>query len=237
MRNRLITTLLIAATVAFAFACGGGDGGPKKLSESDAATLARAVAIQASDLGADYNRDAEQTQTNEQAATARPDTDNAREQYKDWQRVLAYNVQYAAPPTSDLLFNNKTARAMNTIEVFNSEDGASKALEFLRTLPEAIVEDMLEAGSGSGTTLSETKVEKGLDFVPKGDESFAWRVTGKATLPGDFVIRYVADVVFVREGRVNANVTTVAVGQPPMRDELEGLVDLFIQRVQAQDAG
>ncbi len=233
-----VAAMLLLPLAAVAVACGGGDDAPPPptaeptLSAAAAEAALEAIVLKASDIGDDYTQDVARVQTNEEAALARPDTDNARTQFEEWGQVLAYNVQYAAPPTADLIFNAKTARMMNTVTLFRTPEGAAAALTFLRDLPPEIVETLLDEDDGE-TQLSDTIVTKDIEFATKGDESFAWRVSGKATLPGDFVVNYVADVVWVRSGNTNGNVITVALGQPPDRAELEGLVDLFLTRAQA----
>lgn len=239
---RAILMLMAAGLATFALAaCSSGDGDdapptatPRPaMTEAQARTFLAAVALKADDIGTDYKQEVARYQTNEEAAAARPDTDNARTQFEEWGQILSYNVQYAAPPTADLLFNAKTARMMNTATVFETPAGASSSLEFLRSLPEDIVADFVSGGDG-GTVLSDTRVQKDIEFAAKGDESFAWRVSGKATLAGGFVVNYVADVVFVRSGSVNGNVTTVALGQAPQRAELEKLIDTFLARIAAE---
>lgn len=233
-----VAAMLLLPLAAVAVACGGGDDAPPPptaeptLSAAAAEAALEAIVLKASDIGDDYTQDVARVQTNEEAALARPDTDNARTQFEEWGQVLAYNVQYAAPPTADLIFNAKTARMMNTVTLFRTPEGAAAALTFLRDLPPEIVETLLDEDDGE-TQLSDTIVTKDIEFAAKGDESFAWRVSGKATLPGDFVVNYVADVVWVRSSNTNGNVITVALGQPPDRAELEGLVDLFLTRAQA----
>ncbi len=229
-----IATMLLIPLVALGAACGGDDDPPAQptLSAAAAETALEALVLKASDIGDDYTQDTANFQTNEQAALARPDTDNARTQFEEWGQVLSYNVQYAAPPTADLIFNAKTARMMNTVTLFRTPEGATESLTFLRDLPTETIETLLDEDDGS-TQLSDTIVTKDIEFVAKGDESFAWRVTGKATLPDGFVVNYVADVVYVRSGSTTGNVITVALGQPPDRTELEGLVDLFLTRAAA----
>jgi hypothetical protein len=74
---------------------------------------------------------------------------------------------------------------------------------------------------------------KDIDFPAKGDESFAWRLSGKAVFADGFTINFVADAVYVRVGRVTGNVTAVALGQAPDRAALVALIDKFIARVKA----
>lgn len=234
----VLAATFLLPLVAFAVACSGGDdASPTPTAEptlsADAAEAAlEALSLKAADIGDDYTQEVARVQTNEEVALARPDTDNARVQLAEWGQVLTYNVQYAAPPTADLIFNAKTARMMNTVTLFRTPEGAAAALVFLRDLPPETIETLLDEDDGE-TQLSDTIVTKDIEFTAKGDESFAWRVSGKATLPDGFVVNYVADVVFVRSGSTTGNVITVALGQPPDRAELEGLVDLFLTRAAA----
>ena len=235
-------SLLIALTIAaLALAACSGDGGddtpptptPRAaMTEAEARTFIETVSLTGTDIGADYTQAVDRCQTNDEAAAARPDTENARSQFEEWGQVFACNVRWDAPPNADLLFNAKTAQMMNSVTVFESPEGATASLEFFRALPEDIVSDFITGGDSSA--LSDTRVQKDIEFTPKGDESFAWRVSGKATLEGGFVVNYVADVVFVRSGEINGNVTTVALGQAPDRTELEGLVDTFLARIASE---
>lgn len=233
---------LMIALMSLAFAACGGDGGddtpptptPRAaMTQEEARAFIGAASLTGADIGADYTQAVDRCQTNDEAAAARPDTENAKTQFQEWGQVITCNVRWDAPPDADLVFNAKTAQMMNSVTVFESPEGAAASLEFFRALPEDIVADFIAGGDGA-TTLSDTRVQKDIEFVAKGDESFAWRVSGKATLPGGFVVNYVADVVFVRTGEINGNVTTIALGQAPNRTELEGLVDTFLARVAAE---
>lgn len=239
LRRAATIALLVLPLAVLAVACGGGDDDPAPtptaeptLSAAAAETAIEAILLKGSDLGDDYTQDAESCQSNEDAALARPDTDNARTQFEEWGQVLACNAQFAAPPSADLIINAKTARMMNTVTLFRTPEGATEALTFLRDLPPEIVETLLDEGDGA-TQLSDTVVTKDIEFTPRGDELFAWRVAGKATLPDGLLINYVADVVHVRSGSTTGSIITVALGQPPDRAELEGLVDLFLTRAAA----
>jgi hypothetical protein len=70
-------------------------------------------------------------------------------------------------------------------------------------------------------------------FPSKGDESFAWRISGKATFEGGTTLNFIADTVFVRAGNISGSVTAVALGSPPDRAELERLVDRFVEKARA----
>lgn len=172
--------------------------------------------------------------TNDDLAQSRPDSENARAQYTDWGQVLEYNVQYSAPVDSDLVFNGKIARVMNTATLFAAPDGAAAALAYTRGLPPSTVANFL-VNDGAGVKITDTQVVKDIAFPAKGDESFAWRLTGKATFADGLTVTFVADAVFVRAGRINGNVTAVAFGQAPKRDDLVALVDTFVERAKAHE--
>lgn len=210
----------------FAVACANGD-------SDDGEKLLRSIALGRADVGSDYMIDSERTQTNEQAALARADTEQAREQYDDWGQMLAYNVQFAPPPAADLVFSGRTARIMNTVTLFDDDDGGTASLAYLAALSEQRLADVLH-NDGAGTRLDEIQVNKDLDFPDAGDESFAWRFSGKATFETGLTSAFVADSVFVRVGRVTGNVTTVALGSAPSRAELEALVRRFVEKSEQQ---
>ena len=106
---------------------------------------------------------------------------------------------------------------INTATIFQTDAGASGALGFIRDLPATTVANFLLTDSGD-TTISDTQVVKDIDFPAKGDESYAWRISGKATFADGFTVILIADTVFVRTGRVNANIT--AVGHHPWDNNL-----------------
>ncbi len=194
--------------------------------------MLKAMVLRTTDIGPDYTQEVARLQTNEDAAKARPDTEQARQQYREWDQVLAYNVQFGAPPTADLVFSDKTARVLNTATLYNTPVGAASALAFVRGLSPGVVANFL-INDSSGTRISDTQVVKDIVFPAKGDGSFSWRISGKATFENGFTVNFVADSVFVRVGRVTGNVTTVALGQSPNPQELNSLVDKFVERVRA----
>ena len=149
-----------------------------------------------------------------------------------WQQVLQYNVQYAAPARADLVFNAKIARVMNTATYYQTPDGAVAALSYTRDLAANTVANVLVSES-SGTKITDTQVVKDIAFPSKGDDSYAWRITGKATFDNGFTVTFVADSVFVRAGRIDGNVTAVALGQAPQRAALTALVDTFVARARS----
>ena len=232
--SRIILPLALIAAALFAAACGGDDDAPPAISVADAEARLSAAVLRLDDIGGDYMEHTASVRTNEQQALARPDPDVAREQYEEWGQVLGYNVRYDAPPSADLLLNNKTARVMNAATLYTSEKGAASALDFVRGVPPEAIAAFIQSGnSGGEATLSDTRVTKDIEFPARGDESFAFRVAGKATFPDGFTVNYVADVVFVRVGATTGNVVTIALGQPPQRDELVALLDRFIEKVRA----
>lgn len=217
-------------------ACGGGDGGAQGtvISDGDAETRLARIVLQPTDVGAEYTQDAARAQTNEDAANARPDTENARQQYADWGQVLQYNVQYAAPAEAEVVFNAKIARVMNTATYYHSVEGAGAALAYTRDLPATTVANFL-VDESDGTKITETQVVKDIAFPSKGDDSYAWRLTGKAIFENGFTVNFVADSIFLRAGRINGNVTAVALGQAPDRAAVTALVDAFLARAQAAE--
>jgi hypothetical protein len=232
VRARVRGALVLIAAALTLGACGGGStSGPATTSAAAEALLSRVV-LRAGDIGDGYTQDAARAQTNEDSAKARADTEEARRQYADWGQVLAYNVQFAAASTADLVFTGTPARVMNTATLYRTADGASAALAFAGGLAPQVVADFL-VNDGEGTKISGTQVVKSADFPAKGDESFAWRLSGKAVFADGFTSTFIADAVFVRAGLVTGNVTAVALGEAPDRARLAGLVDAFVARVQA----
>ena len=234
--TRWVGALLAIAAIA---ACGGGcstdapsaPGGA--LSAADAEARLRSIVLGATDVGAGYTLDVSQVQTNEQAARARPDTAAAMEQHETWGQVLAYNVQFSAAGIRAAVFSPTLARVMNMATIFTSADGASAALAYVRALSPDLLEDVL-THEGEGTRISDTQVTKDIAFAAKGDESFAWRVSGKAAFTDGFSISFIADTVFVRAGAVTGSITGVALGDAPDRAELERLADRFIEKARAE---
>lgn len=235
-RTMGVALILLAALLG---ACNGdGDAPPTPTPQPtiDAAQAERmlgSVLLQQDDIGADYERALDRTMSNEEAAAARPDADNARAQFEAWERVLGREVQFNAPASADLLFQNKTARLINTATLFTSADGASASLTFVRALPEDAVAAFVQQPAEGGGTLSETRVDKDIAFEAVGDESFAWRITGKFTFPDGFSVNYAADAVFLRIDRIAGSVITIALGQPPDRAQLESLVGTFAESARA----
>jgi hypothetical protein len=230
-------TAMIAVIAVFVSACGGSSGGgaaagTSKLSDADAQSRLEKMVLQPADVGPGYTRDAADFQTDDQLARARPDTDQARTQYAEWGQLLQLNVQIAAPSGADLVYTAKIARVVNTAAIFQTPEGADGALSFTRDLPASVVANFLLMDSGE-SSLTDTQVLKDIDFPAKGDASFAWRVTGKATLADGFTVTLIADTVFVRAGRVTGNITVVGLGEAPARDQVTALVDAFVSKAEA----
>lgn len=203
------------------------------ISAADAEARLRRIVLAPADAGAGYTLDLARVQTNEQAARARPDTAAAMRQHETWGQVLAYNAQFSAASLRDAVFSPKLARVMNTATIFNDADGASAALMYVRALAPNLIGDVL-TNEGEGTQITDTQVTKDITFAAKGDESFAWRISGKATFADGFSINFIADTLFVRAGAVTGSVTGVALGDAPDRAELERLVDRFIEKARAE---
>jgi len=228
-----LTFLTITAICLLAAACtSSSNNNSASISPAAAESQLKQIVLQAADASTDFAQDQAIVQTNDDLAKARPNTEAARRQYADWGQVLQYNVQYSVPVAPDLVFSGKIARIMNTATLFVSQDGATAALGYTRGLPAPTVANFLVNDAG-GTNISDTQIVKDIAFPAKGDESFAWRITGKATFPDGFTVVFVAEAVFVRAGRVNGNVTAVAFGQAPKRDDVIALVDKFVERARA----
>ena len=225
--------LTLAVICVFAAACtSSSNSNSAQIFPEAAETQIKQIILQPADAGTDFTQGQAIAQTNDDLAKARPDTDGARRQYADWGQVLQYNVQYSAPVAPDLVFSGKIARVTNTATLFVATDGAAAALTYTRGLPASTVANFLVNDAG-GTTISDTQIVKDIAFPARGDESFAWRITGKATFPDGFTVIFVAEAVFVRAGRVNGNVTAIAFGQAPKRGDVIALVDTFVERARA----
>ena len=238
-RAAMAISVCVLTASPIAMACGSGASSGARtetagISFSVAEGRLKQIALQPAEAGAEFTQDQALIQTNDELAKARPDTEKARQQYADWGQVLQYNVQYSAPVAPDLVFSGKIARVMNTASLFQTPEGASAALAFIRDLAAPTVANFL-VNDAEGTKISDTQVVKDISFPAKGDESFGWRLTGKATSTNGFTVTFVADTVFVRAGRVNGNVTAVAFGQAPKRGEVIGLVDQFVGREKAAE--
>lgn len=238
-RAAIAISFCVLAAFPIAMACGSSaSSGARTESAGISVPAAEArlkqIVLQLADAGTEFTQDQASIQTNAELAKARPDTEKARQQYADWGQVLQYNVQYSAPVAPDLVFSGKMARVMNTASLFQTPEGASAALAFIRDLAAPTVANFL-VNDAAGTRISDTQVVKDISFPAKGDESFGWRLTGKAIFTNGFTVTFVADTVFVRAGRVNGNVTAVAFGQAPKRGDVIGLVDQFVGRAKAEE--
>jgi hypothetical protein len=236
-RRATLALVALATFCALATGCGGNSSNasatqPTSMSAAEAESRLKQIVLQPADAGADFTQDQAAAETNDDLARARPDTESARAQYAGWGQTLQYNVQHSTPITPDLVFSGKIARVMNTATLFQSPEGATSALAFIRDLAAPTVANFL-VNDAVGTKISDTQVVKDIAFPAKGDESFGWRLTGKATFADGFTVTFVAETVFVRSGRVNGNVTAVAFGQAPKRDDVIALVDTFVERAKA----
>lgn len=230
---RALLTLALILTIALGAAgCNDGD---SEARSADAETLLRSMVLAADDIGPGYSEAVSRFQTNEDAAKARPDSDAARRQYAGWGQVLTYNVQFSAPSTAELIFDSKIARVMNTVTLFDATGGAAQSLEAIRALPDVLVANFL-ANDAAGAKVTETQLTRDIEFAARGDESFAWRVSGEITFNTGLTTTFIADSVFLRVGRVTGNVTAVSLGQVPDRATLEALTDRLIERMRAADA-
>jgi hypothetical protein len=218
--------LLLVSSIA-ALACGRGGA-----SAADAEARLKQAVLVADDIGDGYTLELARTQTDEAAAASRPDTDNARRQQAGWGQVLAYDVEFSPPAESDLVFTSAIARVMNTATLFRTAEGAGASLAYTRALPPSVVANFL-VNDGSGTKISATQVAPDDDVPAAGDESFAWRLSGKAAFDGGLDVTFVADAVFVRVGRMTGSVIVVGLGQEPDRSGVTALVERFVERARA----
>jgi hypothetical protein len=195
------------------------------------ATLERAV-LALEDLGDGYLQDVARVITNAQAAHARADTAAAGRQYEAWGQALSYNVQFSRETVRDAINTPAHTRVMNNATIYNDAEGARTALVYLRALPVELLENIL-TNDGTGARIADTQVQRGVAFPERGDELYALRTSGKATLSDRLTVSFVADTVFVRVGNINGAITAVALGDAPDRAELERLVDRFIEKARA----
>ncbi len=223
-----IAALLAIAAMLGAAACGS----TSAMTATEAEQKLQRIVLTGSDLADGYIADGVRVQSNDDAAKARPDTDAARQQYAEWGQLLAYNVQFAPSPGTQVVYSGATARVMNTATMFTKPEGAAAALDYVRGLPESLVANFT-VNDADGTKISDVQAVSGIDFTGKGDDSFALRLSGKATFPDGLTSTFVADSVYVRSGRVLGTVTNVALGEAPDRGQLERLVDAFVAKAQA----
>jgi hypothetical protein len=201
-------------------------------SAADAEARLKQAVLAADDIGSGYTLDLARVQTNDESAASRPDTENARRQQAEWEQVLAYNVEFSPPPETDLVFTPAVARLMNTATLFRTAEGAGASLAYTRTLPPSVVANFL-VNDASGTKITGTQMAIVDDLPAAGDESFAWRLSGKAAFDGGLDVTFVADAVFVRVGRLTGSVIVVGLGQEPGRAGVTALVDRFVERARA----
>lgn len=223
--SMLATSALLLSAAAL-IACGG------TVAESPQSRLERIV-LQPVDAGEGYARVEARAITNEEAARARPDTAQAREQYDAWGQLLRYTVQLAPPPEAVALFSPEIARIINSATLFEDEQGATASFAWTRQLSTELLADVV-VSEGAGTQITDTQATRMEDVPVLGDESFALRISGKATFEDGLTTAFVADTVFVRIDRATGSVTAVALGQAPRREEVLALVDRFVERARGE---
>lgn len=235
-------TLAVVGTAALVLvACSDGnrnvtdDGAPPptSISIAEAEALLMRVVLEPDDVGEQMSAGDARIQTNDQLSEARADTDFARGQYEAWGQVLAYSVQYNTSTARRLVDTGRPARVANTATVFHDATGASTQLVYMRAQSDERLANAV-TNDGPGTRIVDAQVTKDLAFPDKGDESFAWRISGKATFEGGATLNFISDTVFVRVGNVTGSVTAVGLGSPPDRGELVRLVDRFIEKVRSE---
>jgi hypothetical protein len=197
--------------------------------DTEAERLLQHVMLTLDDVGGGYHQDIARPITNEQAAQARADTAAAGRQYQAWGQILSYNVQYSAQKVRNVINSPRPARIMHTATLYEDAGGATTAMVYLRALPVELLENIL-TNDGAGTRITDVEVQRGIAFATRGDESYAIRASGKATISGQLTVSFIADTVFVRSGRLNGIITTVALGSAPDRTMLESLVDSFVAK-------
>lgn len=230
MPPRFLLPVLAVASLAVSAAIACGDGNASPAYSADSERMLRAVMLREDDIGDGYVRDLASVQTNEATASARPDTENAREQYRRWGQLLSFDVQFSPPAGADLVYTGRIARIMNQATLFANDGGASASLAFTRGLSPSVIANVL-VNDGAGAKISETQALKDRPFPAKGDESFAWRLSGKATFPDGSVTAFVADAIFLRAGRFAGNIIAVGLGQQPDQAKLERMVDRFVEHI------
>ena len=209
----------------------GSSPGPSITVAGAEATLTRIV-LQPEDAGEGEWVSTARVQTNEQLAEARADTDFAQRQYTAWGQVLSYHVQHNATGARRLVNTGRLARVTNTATIFQDAEGAATQLIYVRAQSEERLANAV-TNDGPGTRIADARVTKDLPFPAQGDESFAWRISGKATFEAGVTLTFISDTVFVRVGNITGSVTAVALGSAPDRAELERLVDRFIEKARA----
>jgi hypothetical protein len=210
-RNRAAITGALAAFAVFALvgcsddnrnATGDGSTAGASISAGEAEELLRGVVLAPEDLGEGMREASARVQTNEELAHARADTAFALDQYASWGQALAYTVHYDAEGAQELVDTGAFTRVSNTATAFEDEAGARMQLAYVHgqsdeRLANAVTND------GAGTRIVDAQVTKDMAFPSKGDESFAWRISGKATFEGGTTLNFIADTVFVRAGNIS----------------------------------
>jgi hypothetical protein len=235
-----LAATLVAATMA---ACADGnrnvtdaeDAPAASISATEAEALLMRVVLAPEDVGEGMREGTARLQTNDELAHARADTAFALDQYAAWGQVLSYAVQYDAATPRRLIDTGKFTRVSNTATVFQDVEGARTQLIYVRAQSEERLANAV-TNDGAGTRIVDPQVTKDLPFPMKGDESFAWRISGKATFESGITLTFISDTVFVRAGNISGAVTAVALGNPPDRAALERLVDRFVEKARAERA-
>ena len=228
---RALSLLAVLACSLALVACSSGAASPAAtptVTALQAEHQIKQAVLQPADLPAGFTQDAARAITNDQAAQARPDTQQALQQYADWGQQMLYNVSYGAKPDPSQVFNAEIAQVTNSATLFATADGAAKALDYARNLPPDTVANFL-VNEGAGTQISDTQVTKEA-FPAKGDDSFAWRLSGKAKFDNGFTVNFVADAIFLRVGHIDGTIVMTALGAAPERDKVEAFVDTFVRR-------
>jgi hypothetical protein len=239
----LLLGAIVASHMAILTACSNGN---RNATDAPGATespvtvaaaeaLLKRIVLSSDDVGANMTEASARIHTNDQLAEARADTDFARGQYDAWGQVLTYAVQFDAAQTRRLVDTGKPTRISNTATVFHDETGASTQLIYVRAQSEERLANAV-THEGAGTRIVDAQVTKDLAFPDKGAESFAWRISGKATFETGTTLNFISDTVFVRVGNITGSVTAVGLGSPPDRATLERLVDRFIEKIRAERA-
>lgn len=241
----LLTSFALCGSVLAACADGnrnttdGGASPAVSISASEAEALLIRVVLGQDDVdgtGSGLRAVSARAQTNDQLAQARADTAFALDQYAAWGQVLSYSVQYNAGNVQRLVDSGRFTRVSNTATIFQDAEGARTQLIYARAQSEERLANAV-TNDGPGTRIADAQVTKDLAFPAKGDESFAWRIAGKATFESGITLNFISDTVFVRAGNISGVVTAVALGSPPNRDALERLVDRFVEKARAERAG
>jgi hypothetical protein len=231
MKHILPGIALVAG--ALLVACSGGPAGTAgATSRGDAERLLRSAALAPADAGGGFSVESTRFIGNEDAAAARPDSENARRQHAGWGRVLALETQLAGPAAADSLYSGRVVRVVQTSTLYETADGASAALSYTRDLRSSIVEGFL-TNDGAGTKLDDVQLTRDLVPPDAGDESFAWRISGVATFETGQTVSIIADAAFIRAGRMTTTVMAVALASEPRAGALDALAVRAAEKMRA----